>query len=393
MTSMMSKLFSNRRCIPAVIGLVAMQTAGAAHFELTILTPLEGKTTSQAQYGLNDHGTAVGTSGGEGQRRATLWSHDGKATALAQPKHANFSRATDINDSHVVVGAVDTTGAEDLTGLRAVRWASPERYEFLLQDNGYDSDALSINDTGWVAGIRFNGSTYDAYIASPQGHVEWPTPFSPADDFELLSINRDHVASGFDSNDDGPVAVRWSAQKGVERLALLPGGTISATASINDWGVIAGVADDADGNIRAVRWFPDGKVVALRSLDNAIYSDTQNGINNWGMSVGVTVYSGSDPNEFNAQRATVWDARGQPTDLDKLAGKSSGYTLLTAMAINDCGVIFGDSIDRNGTRYAYRLAPILDRPVRASETSGAEEDLLADGLPDAAFWRARCSSR
>jgi uncharacterized membrane protein len=368
--------------------IAAGQCAQAAQFKLTILGPVRGESTSQAEFGLNSAGTSVGTSGGQGMRRATLWDRNGRARALSQPRNAIFSRAMDINDSGVAVGAVDTSGAEDLTGLRAVRWSSPDHYEFLLRDNGYDSDALGVNDAGWVIGIRFNGLAYNAYVASPQGRVTWPDPLSPADDFELLSVNRSHVAAGFDSNESGPVAVRWSSQKGVEALALLPGGTLSATAAINDWGTIAGVADDSGGNLRAVRWEANGRISALRSLPNAIYSDTQNGINNWGMSVGVTIYAGTDPNDFNSQRATLWSLRGRPIDLNEVIESNSRYTLITAMAINDCGMIFGDSVDEAGNRFAYKLSPVIGK--RGGHNIESDDAETREYFPSAEYLHSFC---
>jgi hypothetical protein len=369
--------------------IAATQCAEGAQFRLTILGPAHGEASSQAQFGLNNTGSSVGTSGGQGVRHATLWDRTGRARPLSQPKNSIFSRAMDLNNGGVAVGAVDTNGAEDLSGLRAVRWTSPEHYEFLLRDNGYDSDALSVNDAGWIVGIRFNGSVYNAYVASPQGRVEWPSPLSPTDDFELLSVNRSHIAAGFDASASGPMAVRWSPQKGVEALALLPGGTLSATAAINDWGTIAGVADDSNGNIRAVRWEASGKIVALRSLPNAIYSDTQNGINNWGASVGVTIYAGTDPNDFSSQRATLWGVHGMPVDLNDLTEPNSHYTLITAMAINDCGTIFGDSIDEAGNRFAYRLSPVFGR--RGGHNAASEDTEAMEYIPGDAYLHSYCN--
>ena len=339
-----------------LIALLMGGPAQSAPFELTILKPVPGRETAQAQYGLNLFGSSVGTSGRQGVRRATVWNRSGEPLALAQRRGAIFSRASDINDRNTIVGTMDTTGANDLSGLRAVRWTSPTHFEYLLPETGYYNDAFSINDAEWIVGIQFTGSVYTAFVRRPSGELYWPAPLHAGDDFELLSVNIVHQAAGFDAGEAGPFAVKWSERGGLEKLPLLPGGTVSATASINDWGTVAGVADDAAGALRAVRWYENGKVVALDSLPNAIYSDTQNGINDWGFSVGVTVYAGTDPNDFNSQRATLWDYRGRPYDLNDLITPSA-YTLLTATSINDFGLIFGDAIDSHGARFAYLLAP------------------------------------
>jgi uncharacterized membrane protein len=263
----------------------------------------------------------------------------------------------DINDHGDIAGAVDTTGQPDLTGLRAVRWRSPGRYEFVLADNGYDSDALSINEQGWIVGIRFTGTVFNPFVVSPSGRVSFPTPLANGDSFELLSINRNHEAAGFDSSDTATVAVRWTEARGVESLALLPGGTISAAAAINDRGEIGGVADDANGEFRAVRWNARGDIEQLESLDNAIYSDAQLGINNRGFSTGVTIFDGSDPDDYLSQRATLWDPQGEAFNLNDLIRPGSGIVLITANAINDAGEIYGDAVNAKGARVAYLLVP------------------------------------
>ncbi len=347
------------RSLQALI--LGLTLGGAAHsaprYELTILYPIEGQKISNAQFGINARGISVGTSGKQYVRRATIWNRHGKATALAQPRNAIFSRATGINREGTAVGAVDTTQNPDLTGLRATRWRSPDHFEILLPENGYDSDALSINDTGWIAGIRFTGSVFTAFVLSPRGRLIMPDPIAAGDDFELLDLNREHVAAGFDSGDTGTVAVRWSEMKGLEILGLLLGGTTSAAASINDRGTVAGVADDADGIYRAVRWEADGNVTQLESLEHAAYSDSQAGINDRRYCVGLTIYEGSDLADPRAQRATLWDPEGEAFDLNRLISHGSGFTLLTANGINQAGLIYGDGVDVRGRRYAYLLTP------------------------------------
>ena len=337
------------------VSLGGVVAANAASYKLTILRPIAERTSTQAQYGLNEAGRTAGTSGGAGERVATVWDRRGHPQSLARPKIATFSRASAISNRGIVVGAVDTTGADDLTGLRATRWTNSDHYQLLLPEIGYDNDAVAVNDEGWVAGIQFDGSVYTAFLITPSGHVDYPAPLATGDDFELLSINKFHQAAGFDAGDAGTFAVKWT-RSGLQRLPLLPGGSISASASLNDLGVVAGVADDSAGNYHAVRWYSNGRVIALPSLANAIYSDGQNGINNFGFSVGVTVYAGTDPDDFNSQRATLWDSRGRPHDLNFLIDDNR-VTLLTANSINDLGEIFGDAIEETGKRFAYLLTP------------------------------------
>jgi hypothetical protein len=343
--------------------LLSLATSGApalaeTAYRLTLLRPLAGSATSQATSGINEHGVSVGTSGAEGTRHATAWTAKGTPSELARPTGSIFSRATGINDLGIAVGAVDTTGASDLTGLRAVRWISARRPSFILPESGFDSDALSISDTGWVVGILFTGTTFTAFIASPNQQINYPAPLLNGDTFELLSVNRRGEAAGFDSSDTATTAVRWSPSRGLESLTMLPGGTTSAASAINDRGVVSGVADDADGTFRAVRWQADGSVVQLGSLPRAIYSDSQYSINNQGFSTGITIFEGSDPNDFLSQRATMWTPGGRPVDLNSLIPQATGVTLLTAAGINSRGLIYGDCVTSDHRRFAYLLTPV-----------------------------------
>lgn len=141
---------------------------------------------------------------------------------------------------------------------------------------------------------------------------------------------------------------------------MLPGGATSASSAINDRGVVSGVADDATGTFRAVRWQPDGRIVQMGSLPRAFYSDSQYSINNRGFSTGVTIFEGSDPNDFLSQRATMWTPSGHPVNLNSRIPPAMGVTLLTAVRINDDGLIYGDCVTTDHRRFAYLLTPVDD---------------------------------
>lgn len=129
----------NRLGLAAVcLGIVMAAQAAAAEprYALTVLRPLPGSGTSQAQFGINQDGASVGTSGGSGSRFATRWDRFGVPTLLQRPANGIFSRASDINRCGVVVGAVDTTGQTDLTGLRATRWTHLTTSSYCLPKTG-----------------------------------------------------------------------------------------------------------------------------------------------------------------------------------------------------------------------------------------------------------------
>lgn len=77
-----------------------------------------------------------------------------------------------------------------------------------------------------------------------------------------------------------------------------------------------------------------------------------NDINNAGLVVGIA-------NEMDAERAVLWDETGARHNLSALiASGPSGWTLLSANAINERGQIVGIGRDPSGIERGFVLTPI-----------------------------------
>ena len=127
-----------------------------------------------------------------------------------------------------------------------------------------------------------------------------------------------------------PRAVLWRRGQ-VIPLPLLAGGTGSQAFAINDWGLIAGVADDGQAN-QATVWLR-GTPIPLEGLPSPFGPNGwATDVNNLGQVVGYA-YVGSP-----STRAVLW-RQGRPVDLGTLPGDDFS----AAHAINDRGQIVGIS--------------------------------------------------
>ena len=115
-------------------------------------------------------------------------------------------------------------------------------------------------------------------------------------------------------------------------LGMFPGGFISQALAINDWGLVAGIADDGV-RTEATVWV-NGTPRFLGALPSATgfpYSEASD-VNNLGQVVGRSVVDSVN------SHAVLWH-RGQMIDLGTLPGDTHSW----AHAINDRGQIVGVS--------------------------------------------------
>ena len=352
------------------LALVVHATSALAGHKLAILDPLPGYdrtalgTESVFSIGLNDAGQSVGRSrGGTPPTVATLWDSSGHATALAAPAGFSLSRAFDLNASGTIVGTIETGGI-GVDFRRAVRWTSPGSYDFFLADNGYYSDTNGINDNGWITGLRydapFDDVSFRSFVWSPDGTTRWIDPLAAGHTVELSDLNNSNAAAGFDIDQatGAYTAVTWNEATGLVALSSLGGG-FDLAGDINDAGITAGVGLDASGNALGVRWNAAGNITVLASLAGAVGSDASYSIGNNGFSTGVTLFADCpDFGDITCYRATVWDAAGNPTNLNDLIDHRDGLILLSANGINANGTIFGQGLRPDGSQFAYLLSTV-----------------------------------
>lgn len=194
------------------------------------------------------------------------------------PASAGVSYAYDVNDSGCVVGYYSPAGTP-----RACLW-EPDGTLVDLGTLGGLAYARGISDSGVVVGDSMVGPHYHAFL--------W----------------------------DGGA---------LEDLGLLPSGTASGADDVNDSGVVAGWATDADDNVHACTW-EDGVVTDLGTLGGD--SSRARAINGQGQVVGYSLLSATTRNH-----ACLW-YEGGVTDLGDLSG---GTRRSYAYDVNDSGQVVG----------------------------------------------------
>jgi probable HAF family extracellular repeat protein len=305
------------------------------------------------------------------------------------------STAAGINKSGQVVGA--STTASGLT--HAFRTAPNSAINLLTDDlgtlGGLYSDARGINARGQVIGVSTDGTgsslsyrtaanaainpAADA-LGSLGGISHGPSTFVSGIDDAGRAVGESVASSGFfhafrtaanspinpatdDLGDFGGqsssavsinkngdiVGIYWPAVSGAYPYAvLLKGSTliqvgalgIGDVTSLNDLDQVA-----INVNEQAAIW-SNGTVTPVAPLVSATL-----GINNSGQAVGY-VRAGTAP-----QHAFLY-TNGVRVDLNTLILPNTGWTLLSATAINDAGQIAGNG-QVNGQSHAFRLDPVV----------------------------------
>jgi uncharacterized membrane protein len=138
-------------------------------------------------------------------------------------------------------------------------------------------------------------------------------------------------------------------------LGTLPGGFNSLAEGINDAGVVVGFALDANGFEDAVMW-PNGpgSITIILAASNSTLSYIATGINNNGDIVGE--FTEVFPPNIQQHLAWVLRKDGNGGFLDSLIPQGTGWTIPSALGINDSGQIVGFGII-NGQQHAIRLDP------------------------------------
>ena len=146
---------------------------------------------------------------------------------------------------------------------------------------------------------------------------------------------------------------------GGQTTDLGTGGNYSLAAAINNSGVVVGWTGGPPGvGVQDSHAFvyQNGVMTDLTSALGGGLS-AANGINSLGVIVGEMNPSG----QMNPTLAGPWHAfmlnNGQVTDLNSLLPAGSGWTLLSATAINDLGQIIGFGTDPEGNLSTFLLTP------------------------------------
>ena len=233
---------------------------------------------------------------------------------------------------------------------------------------GLQSNAYGINTAGQVVGYSFlpDNTTSHAFL--------WQNEVMT--DLRTLG-GTSSVATGI--NTAGKV-VGYSATPAVSSHAFLwdsvmtdlgtLGGILSLSHAygINTAGQVVGSSNIQDGENTTHAFLWENGVMSDLGTIGGIHSFA-NGINDSSQVVGSATTSG---NETHAIR---WQ-NGFMTDLNSLIDSSSGWTLITAVTINDNGEIVGLGV-HNGQTRAFLLTPFtITSPVAGEVWIAGEQDTI-----------------
>jgi hypothetical protein len=157
-----------------------------------------------------------------------------------------------INNQGVIVGLVEAEALDhDVPFERCyrslpVRWTSPYVKPKILQCSEAGdgpNGASDINDTGWIAGYEFNGSSADnGFLWKPAGTTHVPAPFWGTNP-RAFGINEAGHVVGSANLGTPNWAYRWDGVGASLWLGTLPGGTSSSANEVNDQDFITGTSD------------------------------------------------------------------------------------------------------------------------------------------------------
>ena len=204
------------------------------------------------------------------------------------------SRATDINDSGVVVGQ-----SQVASGLaHPFRWSREDGIQDLGNPRGVHTRPVQINDRGQVLVETFDSSLIMGFVWSEETGLREIGALDP--NFPVTApraMNGSGEVVGSSRAADGTLhAFRWTAAEGLQDLGLAGW---SEAFAINDAGQIVGHADG-----RAFVWDSEAGVEYL--LDDTVRLSIATDLNSLGVIVGYAEFAaGIDPPGFLLV-ATEW---------------------------------------------------------------------------------------
>jgi uncharacterized membrane protein len=267
--------------------------------------------------------------------------------------------ANAINNRSEVVG--DMVGANGR--FNGFLWRNGHATELGQMNDGEDLFARDINSQGQIVLERFRNS----YAEGPFPFVRWGRherklkPLPGSSGRHATSINEFGIVAGSvetaEGRQDGAI---WIGNHPID-LGREPIGDPATATAINAWMQVAGTSS-ADGSFRTTAWlWQFGTLTVLPTLNNdpANWSTRADDINNFGQIVGAEIHR-----YFNQRTAVLWHDNAA-FDLNDLVDSNDPLKpyvkLLQATQINNRGWIVANGVDSRSPNFStvpYLLAPV-----------------------------------
>lgn len=298
---------------------------------------------------LNGHGVATGEAL-KNDRDANGVAFRGTAGALVGMRWDGVAhRGNAINDEGLVAGE----DQPDLAGSYACwLWDGTQRRDLRVAGAPHLRSAMDINARREVVGLTLDGQLF----VYADGGVRIHERPARADGLDSLCLNASGLVGGTLYRAGRHVVTRgFVVQGGTMRMLDLPGTTDHGVRGINDAGHLCGFLRDRPRGPDIPFLLRDGELITLGRLPGTTSSTVATALNRHDMVVGQGMWSQS-PDSFR-WLAFLW-VDGQMHELNTLAdAQAQGWTLRTAVDINDAGQILGTGV-HHGVRRAYLATPL-----------------------------------
>jgi probable HAF family extracellular repeat protein len=315
------KLLTTAGVLLAFVSL-SFRPAAAQMYTVTDLGTLGGKTC--AALAINSLDQVVGTSEiASGANRAFLWSDTGGMINLGTLYSSDgISDALGVNDSGWVVGD---------SGSSAFLWTSASGMTDIGNLGGVGTIAFGINNSGQVVGTsnRGDGTAHAFLWSMSTGMQDLGTLGGSQSTAYGINDSGEVVGMSYLSNNVVQHAFIWTATGGMQDLGTLGSAPIVATA-INSSGQVVGSSGTTVRNKQAAFLWADG--FGMHQLGLASDGSVGGAINDSSQVVGSSLGHSA------AYRGFLWTRAGGYQSLTSLCVQKSPY-VSAANGINSSGVI------------------------------------------------------
>ena len=327
------------------------------------------------------------------QTRAIVWSGSGWSTktdlGTLKTDNSGRSRVNAISgDGSLLFGyAINDNNYSRAIVWSGSGWSTKTDLGTLKTDNSDASQALAASGDGSVvAGWsgQDNGNTPHATVWSGSG---WATKTDlgtlktdNSGDSSVWAVSRDgSVVAGRADNDNGDTQAtvwsgsNWGTKTGLGTLKTDNSGRSAVTAASGDGSVLGGYAVNDNGEQRAILW--SGSNWATKTDLGTLKTDNSGDAQVFAISSDGSVLGGNADNDNGNYHATIWSGSGwtTKTDLGTLKTDNSGVSSVYGISA-DGNFAVGEAENANGDSRAA-VWNLRSFNIRAADTANTRASL------------------